>query len=112
MNASPANIVNGRIDSPSVHDFRAPKNRVVITTISVGIATSLQLEVRRTGNLVSGDQALLYISPAERLATSVLSEDAKVLIVENRETVAENSPGCPLTPAQQQRLVELVARWR
>ncbi len=36
-----------------------------------------------------------------------LSKDACVLIVENRDTVAENSPQVALTPAQRQRLVEL-----
>lgn len=36
-----------------------------------------------------------------------VTEDAKVLIVENRDTVSENSPGCPLSEAQQRRLAEL-----
>lgn len=39
----------------------------------------------------------------------VLSDDAKVLVVENRNTVAENSPGCPLSGPQKQRLRELKA---
>ncbi len=47
------------------------------TVISANIATSLQLEVRRTGNLISIDQALLYIKPAEQLARNVLRDDAK-----------------------------------
>jgi general secretion pathway protein K len=46
-------------------------------TISAGIATSLQLEVRRTGNLLNNDQALLYVKPAEKLARNVLEEDRK-----------------------------------
>lgn len=46
-------------------------------TISAGIATSLQLEVRRTGNLISTDQAIQYIKTAEKLAMNVLAEDGK-----------------------------------
>lgn len=36
-----------------------------------------------------------------------LSEDAMVLIVENRDTTFDNSPFCPLNSNQQQALVEL-----
>lgn len=36
-----------------------------------------------------------------------LSEDAMVLIVENRDTTFDNSPFCPLTREQQQTLVKL-----
>ncbi|MEK6201119.1 MAG: hypothetical protein N2A40_01690 [Desulfobulbaceae bacterium] len=36
-----------------------------------------------------------------------LSEDAMVLIVENRDTTFDNSPFCPLTSKQQQTLIEL-----
>lgn len=39
-----------------------------------------------------------------------LSEDAMVLIVENRDTTFDNSPFCPLTPDQQKSLVELTRR--
>jgi len=42
-----------------------------------------------------------------------LSEDAMVLIVENRDTTFDNSPFCPLTPEQQQALVNLTySLWR
>ncbi|MCL2457267.1 MAG: hypothetical protein FWF31_00160 [Desulfobulbus sp.] len=39
--------------------------------------------------------------------THTLSSDAKVLVVENRETTYDNSPFTPLTEAQQQRLLDL-----
>ena len=39
--------------------------------------------------------------------THTLSEDAMVLVVENRDTDAENSPVCPLTSAQRRDIVGL-----
>ncbi len=39
MNARPPSSVNGRIDSPSVHDLFLPKKRVIMTTIQVGMST-------------------------------------------------------------------------
>lgn len=36
-----------------------------------------------------------------------LSEDAMVLVVENRDTTYDNSPFCPLTEAQQEKIREL-----
>lgn len=39
-----------------------------------------------------------------------LSEDAMVLIVENRDTTFDNSPFCPLTSNQQQDLKELTRK--
>ena len=39
-----------------------------------------------------------------------LSEEAMLLIVENRDTTFDNSPFCPLTPDQQESLVELTRR--
>ena len=39
--------------------------------------------------------------------THTLSKDAKVLVVENRETTYDNSPFTPLTGAQHQELVRL-----
>lgn len=47
------------------------------TTISAGIATSLQLEVRRTANLLNNDQALMYVKPSEMLAQDLLQEDRR-----------------------------------
>jgi hypothetical protein len=37
-----------------------------------------------------------------------LSEDAMVLIVENKDTTYDNSPFCPLTPDQQKTVAALV----
>jgi hypothetical protein len=39
--------------------------------------------------------------------THTLSEDATVLIVENRDTTVHNSPTCPLNEAQRRKLVDL-----
>jgi len=42
--------------------------------------------------------------------THTLSEDAMVLIVENRDTTYDNSPFCSLSASQCQKLVELTRR--
>ncbi len=42
--------------------------------------------------------------------THTLSMDAKVLIVENRNTTFDNSPFCPLTGMQQKRIVDMTHR--
>jgi ureidoglycolate hydrolase len=39
--------------------------------------------------------------------THTLSEDAVVLVVENRDTTLANSPRLPLSPAQQEKIVKL-----
>lgn len=39
--------------------------------------------------------------------THTLSQDAKVLVVENRDTTYDNSPFVALTPGQRQQLMEL-----
>lgn len=39
--------------------------------------------------------------------THTLSEDAKVLIVENRDTTFDNSPFCPLTQSQHNTIMDL-----
>ena len=39
--------------------------------------------------------------------THTLSEDAMVLVVENRDTTYDNSPFCQLTEAQQEEIIEL-----
>ena len=41
-----------------------------------------------------------------------LSEDAMVLVVENRDTTYDNSPFCTLTPDQQKKLRELHRNFR
>jgi mannose-6-phosphate isomerase-like protein (cupin superfamily) len=42
--------------------------------------------------------------------THTLTEDAKVLVVENRDTTVENSPFCPLSPEQTDDLVAATRR--
>jgi ureidoglycolate hydrolase len=43
--------------------------------------------------------------------THTLSEDAMVLIVENRDTTYDNSPFCALSPEQQREVIRLSRRW-
>ncbi|MEG0512061.1 MAG: hypothetical protein RR653_05005 [Clostridia bacterium] len=43
--------------------------------------------------------------------TQTMSPDGKVLLVENRNTVVENSPRCPLSEAQRHQLQENVAHY-
>ncbi len=47
------------------------------TIISVKIATRLQLDVRRTGNMLASEQAVQYVSAAENLLSIALYEDRK-----------------------------------
>ena len=37
VNARPPNRAKGTTESPSVHDFLSPKNRVIIMTMKVGM---------------------------------------------------------------------------
>ncbi len=47
----------------------------IATTVSVTISTRLQLDVRRTGNIISSDQAYLYALAAENWSRRILSKD-------------------------------------
>jgi len=49
----------------------------IATTVSVAISTRLQLDVRRTGNIIAGDQAYLYTLAAESWSQRILKEDRK-----------------------------------
>lgn len=49
----------------------------IATTVSVTISTRLQLDVRRTGNIIAGDQAYLYTLAAESWSRRILREDRK-----------------------------------
>ncbi len=49
----------------------------IATTVSVSISTRLQLDVRRTGNLIAGDQAYLYTLAAESWSQRILIQDLK-----------------------------------
>lgn len=46
----------------------------IATTISISISTQLQLDIRRTGNLVALDQADMYVSLVEKLAEQALTK--------------------------------------
>lgn len=45
--------------------------------VSISISTKLQLDIRRTGNIIAHDQATLYTLAAEELAKRYLANDAK-----------------------------------
>ena len=47
----------------------------IATTISISISTRLQLDVRRTGNVIAGDQAYLYTLAAESWSKRILKQD-------------------------------------
>ena len=47
----------------------------IVATIGVSLATHLQLDVRRTGNIISNEQALVFVSGAEELARFGLKLD-------------------------------------
>lgn len=49
----------------------------IATTVSVTISTRLQLDVRRTGNIIAGDQAYLYTLAAESWSQRILKDDRK-----------------------------------
>jgi len=49
----------------------------IATTISISISTRLQLDVRRTGNVIAGDQAYLYLLAAESWSKRILIQDRK-----------------------------------
>jgi general secretion pathway protein K len=47
----------------------------IATTISITISTRLQLDIRRTGNLIAQDQAQFYILAAEEWSQRILRQD-------------------------------------
>jgi general secretion pathway protein K len=49
----------------------------IATTVSITISTRLQLDVRRTGNMIAGDQAYLYALAAESWSQRILRDDRK-----------------------------------
>ena len=49
----------------------------IATTVSITISTRLQLDVRRTGNVIAGDQAYLYLLAAESWSKRILIQDRK-----------------------------------
>jgi len=49
----------------------------IATTISISISTRLQLDVRRTANLITQDQAQFYLLAAEEWSQRILRQDKK-----------------------------------
>lgn len=49
----------------------------IATTISITISTRLQLDVRRTSNLISQEQAYFYLLAAEEWSQRILQQDKK-----------------------------------
>jgi general secretion pathway protein K len=49
----------------------------IATTVSMTISTRLQLDVRRTGNLIAQDQAQFYLLAAEEWSQRILQQDKK-----------------------------------
>ncbi|MDT8281537.1 MAG: type II secretion system minor pseudopilin GspK [Gammaproteobacteria bacterium] len=49
----------------------------IAATVSIAISTRLQLDIRRTGNLIAQDQALFYIMAAEEWSQRILRQDKK-----------------------------------
>lgn len=47
----------------------------IAATVSITISTRLQLDVRRTGNMIAGDQAYLYTLAAESWSQRILRDD-------------------------------------
>ena len=63
--------------------------------------TRIHAENLQPGKIYNVKQAVWH--------THALSPDAKVLVVENRDTTYDNSPFAPLSAEQQQTLVDLTA---
>ena len=61
--------------------------------------TRLHAEDLQVGRVYNVKQAVWH--------THTLSPDAKVLVVENRDTTYDNSPFTPLTPKLHQNLIDL-----
>lgn len=53
------------------------------------------------------EPGVIYTVPKNIWHTQAMTEDAKILLVENSGTVAENSPRCPLTQQQREQIMVL-----
>lgn len=49
----------------------------IATAVSIAISTKLQLDIRRTANMITQDQADFYLYAAERWSQRILAEDVK-----------------------------------
>ena len=68
------------------HKFQRQRGVAIITallivtiaaTVSITISTQLQLDVRRTSNMIAQDQAMFYLLAAEEWSQRILREDKK-----------------------------------
>ena len=50
------------------------------------------------------EPGMIYTVPKNIWHTQAMTEDAKILLVENSGTVAENSPRCPITQEQMDQI--------
>ena len=82
-------------------------------------ASIVNSATNRYGTLAPNTIATIYAQPMAPLTvynvkkavwhTHTLSPDAKVLVVENRDTTYDNSPFCALTQGQRQTLAQMAA---
>lgn len=84
---------------------------VIAATISITISTRLQLDVRRTANLIAQDQAWFYLMAAEEWSQRILREDKKESSTDDlNEAWAFELPPLPVTGGTiQGRLTDLQA---
>lgn len=83
----------------------------IATTVSITISTRLQLDVRRTGNLIAQDQAQFYLLAAEEWSQRILRQDKKDSTVDSLdEPWAVELPPLPVDGGSiQGRLTDLHA---
>jgi len=67
--------MNGMIRQRGVAIITALLIVAIASTVSIAISTRLQLDVRRTGNIIAGDQAYLYALTAESWSRGFLKSD-------------------------------------
>ena len=83
----------------------------IAATISITISTRLQLDVRRTANLIAQDQAWFYLMAAEEWSQRILRDDKKESTIDDlSETWAFELPPLPVEGGTiQGRLTDLQA---
>ena len=69
----------------------------IATTISITISTRLQLDIRRTGNLIAQDQAHFYLLAAEEWSQRILRQDKEDSSIDDlSESWAAQLPPLPV----------------
>lgn len=84
----------------------------IAATVSMSISTRLQLDVRRTGNMIAQDQADFYLYAAEAWTQRILLQDKKDSSIDNyNEDWALELPPIPVTGGTiQGSLIDLNSR--